>query len=154
MKVLAALAGGLAGAVVLTGIHQVVKKKRGHIAPRMDLLGMETLIKLGRKAKINLPDEDTLYQITLAGDLLSNTVYYSTAAIGPKQTWLKGALLGLGAGVGAVYLPKPMGLNPDHSNRTEQTKVLSVVYYLVGGLVAAGVIKLLKAEKVKEVSSV
>lgn len=143
MKALIALAGGLAGAAVLTTIHQIVKNTKGEVAPRMDLLGMESLVKLGKKAHVNLPDDDTMYKVTLAGDLLSNAVYYSSAALGEKNTMLKGALLGLGAGLGSVYLPGPIGLNEQHSNRTPETKILSVLYYLTGGLVAAGVIKML-----------
>jgi len=106
-------------------------------------LGMESLIKLAEKANIKVPKGENLYKLTLAGDILSNTLYYSGIGIGKKQIWLKGSVLGLVAGLGAVYLPQPLHLNEAHSNRTPQTQVLSVLYYLTGGLVAAGVMQLL-----------
>lgn len=153
-----AFGGGLAGALALTALHQYVKKKDPN-APRMDLLGMEAITKTLKDAGEPVPDENNLYYLTMAGDILSNAVFYSAAGLGKKQTWLKGALLGLAAGVGAVYLPKPMGLNEEHSTRTPETKTLAILYYLTGGLVAAGGIKLLrkgkkeKKEKLKDMIS-
>jgi hypothetical protein len=138
-----AFGGGLAGALALTAIHQYVKTK-DEDAPRMDLLGMEAIVKSLKKAHAPVPDQPDLYYLTMAGDIISNAVFYSAAGLGKKQTWLKGALLGLAAGAGAVYLPKPMGLNEEHSNRTPETKTMAVLYYLTGGLVAAGSMKLLK----------
>jgi hypothetical protein len=143
MKALIALTGGLAGACIVTAMHQLIKKEDFKHAPRMDLLGMESLIKLAEKAHVKVPTGERLYNVTLAGDILSNTLYYSGIGIGKKQTWLKGGVLGLVAGLGAVYLPKPLHLNEAHSNRTPKTQVLSVLYYLTGGVVAAGVMQLL-----------
>lgn len=137
-----AFGGGLAGAIALTALHQYIKQKDEN-APRMDLLGMEVITKGLKKAHASVPDENDLYYLTMAADVLSNAVYYSAAGIGKKQTWLKGALLGLAAGAGAVFLPKPMGLNEQHSTRTNETKLLAMAYYLTGGLVAAGSMKLL-----------
>ena len=144
-----AFGGGLAGALALTALHQYIKTKDKN-APRMDFLGMEALTKALQSAGEPVPDENNLYYITMAGDVLSNAVYYSAAGLGKKQTWLKGALLGLAAGAGAVYLPKPMGLNEEHSARTTETKALTMLYYLTGGLAAAGAIKLLRKSKKKE----
>jgi hypothetical protein len=56
-------------------------------------------------------------------------------------------VLGLTAGLGAVLLPKPMGLNPKHSNRTVETQIMTVSLYVIGGIVAAGVMKLLDKKK-------
>ncbi|GAB2691205.1 hypothetical protein GCM10027037_13100 [Mucilaginibacter koreensis] len=137
-----AFGGGLAGALALTALHQYVKANNED-APRMDLLGMEALGKSLKKADAPIPEQPDLYYLTMAGDIVSNALFYSAAGLGKKQTWLKGALLGLAAGAGAVYLPKPMGLNEEHSNRTPQTQAMAVLYYLTGGLVAAGSIKLL-----------
>lgn len=143
MKVLNALIGGLAGACAITALHQIIKHNDNE-APRMDLLGMESLTKVLNKVGVKPPADDKLYYITMAGDILSNTVYYSLNGAGQKSTWLKGSALGLAAGLGAVFLPKPMGLNPKHSNYTRQTQVLSVLYYLTGGLVSAAVTQLLE----------
>ncbi len=148
MKTTHALVGGLAGACAVTVIHQIVKKYDKK-APRMDLLGMESLTKILDKFNVEKPDEATLYKLTMAGDILSNTIYYAAAGIGAEKTLLKGAILGSLAGVGAVALPEPMGLDPKHSNRTNETKILSVAYYLVGGLLSSAVMQLLGGRKSK-----
>jgi len=143
MKAVNALLGGLAGACAITVLHQIIKSKDNE-APRMDLLGMESLTKVLNKVGVKPPADDKLYYITMAGDILSNTFYYSLTGIGKQKTWLKGPGLGLAAGIGAILLPKPMGLNPKHSNYTRQTQLLSVLYYLAGGVVSAAVTKLLE----------
>ncbi|WP_198171378.1 hypothetical protein [Mucilaginibacter aquatilis] len=152
MKVLHALIGGLAGACAVTVLHQVIKKKDEE-APRMDLLGMESLTKLFDKAGVKPPEGDQLYYLTLSGDIVSNTIYYSVAGLGDKKTWLKGSALGLAAGLGAVFLPKPLGLNEKHSNRTKQTQLLSVLYYFTGGVISSAVIKLLDGKQQKDAVS-
>ncbi|WP_211166267.1 hypothetical protein [Mucilaginibacter robiniae] len=148
MKLINALAGGLAGACAVTALHQILKKT-DEDAPRMDLLGMESLTKILEKMNAEIPKGDNLYYLTMAGDLFSNSIYYSLIGVGPKKTWLKGSALGLAAGLGAVILPKPLGLNEKHSNRTSETQLLAVLYYFMGGLVSSSVIKLLnrKTEK-------
>jgi len=143
MKAINALLGGLAGACAITVLHQVIKSKDTE-APRMDLLGMESLTKILHKVGVEPPADDKLYYITMAGDILSNTFYYSLTGVGQKKTWLKGPVLGLAAGIGAILLPKPMGLNPKHSNYTRQTQLLSVLYYFAGGVVSSAVTKLLE----------
>ncbi len=138
-----AFGGGLAGALVLTAIHQYTKEK-DEDAPRMDLLGMEALTKLLKKNDAPVPDEHNLYYLTMAGDILSNAVFYSAAGLGSEKTLLKATALGLAAGAGAVYLPKPAGLNEKHSTRTPETKALAVLYYLAGGIAAGASMKLLR----------
>lgn len=152
MKAINALLGGLAGACAITILHQVIKSKDDE-APRMDLLGMESLTKVLNKVGVKPPDDDKLYYITMAGDIISNAFYYSLTGIGSKKTLLKGTGLGLAAGLGAVLLPKPMGLNPKHSNYTRQTQLLSVLYYFAGGVVSAAVTKMLEHKSDKSVKA-
>jgi H+/Cl- antiporter ClcA len=84
----------------------------------------------------------------MAGDLISNTLYYSLAGLGNKKNLLlRGSLLGALAGIGAVLLPRPLGLNETYSNRTTKTKFMTVGLYLFGGIVAAEVIHLLKRDQ-------
>lgn len=153
MKVLNALLGGLAGACAVTVLHQVIKKNDSE-APRMDLLGMESLTKLLDKAGIEAPEGKKLYYMTMGGDIISNSIYYSIAGIGDSKTILKGAASGLAAGLGAVFLPKPMGLNEQHSNHTRETQILAVLYYLTGGLVSSAVMKLLNNRDKAKIESV
>ncbi|GAB3823275.1 hypothetical protein GCM10028895_29990 [Pontibacter rugosus] len=76
--------------------------------------------------------------MALAGDVLSNSLYYSLAGTG-KDAWWRGAILGATAGAGAVLLPGPLGLGEEPSNRTTKTQAMTVGYYLLGGLVAAAI---------------
>lgn len=130
------MAGGLAGAVALTLVHETMRRFVPN-APRMDVLGMRSIEKLMTKADAEPPqDKDELHTWALAGDVVSNSLYYSLAGTG-SNAWWRGAALGAAAGLGAVYLPGPLGLGEAPSNRTTQTQLMTVGYYLLGGLVAA-----------------
>ena len=57
---------------------------------------------------------------------------------------MRGALLGLFAGLTAVILPKPLGLPQDASSKNLGTQIMTVGLYLMGGLVAAAVTHLVE----------
>lgn len=136
MKLSSALGGGIAGAVTLTLIHETVRRLNAD-APRMDLLGMEAIAKILESADAKVPEGDKLFKITMAGDIFCNSIYYSLAGFGNEhQVILRGTLLGLAAGIGTVYLPKPLRLNTAPAGRTLQTRLMTVALYLIGGLVA------------------
>jgi hypothetical protein len=136
MKFSSAILGGLTGATVLTILHESVRRINED-APRMDKLGMEAIAKTLESVNVAVAKEENLFKITMTGDIISNSLYYSLAGWGnEKQAIVRGALLGAAAGFGAVYLPKPLGLNEAPSNRTTETKLLTVAWYLTGGLVA------------------
>ena len=110
MKTLSALGGGLAGAIAVSLIHESVRKVVPQ-APRMDLLGINAISKGLDKVGISKPTHDSLFVYAMVGDIISNSLYYSLAGIGKeKNLWVRSSLLGLAAGVGAVLLPGPMGL--------------------------------------------
>lgn len=137
MKLLSAIGGGFAGAAALTLLHETLRRVNTD-APRMDKLGIEAISKSLQAVNAPIPEEDILFKITMAGDIITNSLYYSLAALGDeKKVVLRGLFLGLAAGFGAVYLPKPLGLNESTSNRTTETKLLTVGLYLAGGLVAS-----------------
>ncbi|MGZ8543725.1 MAG: hypothetical protein ACXWV0_00450 [Flavisolibacter sp.] len=149
MKTISAFGGGLAGAVAVSLIHESVKRIVPQ-APRMDLLGMDAISKGLDKVGISKPAHDSLFVWALAGDVISNSLYYSLAGIGKeKNVWVRSSLLGLAAGVGAVLLPGPLGLKERHSNRTLTTKIMTVGLYVTGALVTAAVIKLFEKKKQK-----
>jgi len=76
----------------------------------------------------------------MAADLASNSAYYSLVAAGKRERALAtGAVLGLMAGVGAVLLPAPLGLGVGPTDRTMETKLMSVGLYVAGGLAAGAV---------------
>lgn len=144
MKPLSAIGGGIAGAVALTLLHETVRRFDTD-APRMDLLGMEAIAKALDSADANIPEEDKLFKITMAGDIISNSIYYSLAGVGSEdRAILRGAILGLVAGLGAVYLPRPLGLDESRSNRTANTKWMTVALYSFGGAVAGVVSKVME----------
>ena len=137
MKLLAALQAGLAGAGALTIIHQYLQKT-DEDAPRMDLLGMNALAKLLNKPFEEIKYDEDAYNLTLLGDLVLNSLYYSLVSLGKrKSTFFRGTLLGLLAGTGAVVLPKYLNLNPAYSNRTAITKAETIGLYLIAGIIAS-----------------
>ena len=144
MKIIKNLLGGLAGAVALNMLHETVKRYY-HNAPRVDLVGEEALYKLSKAANVEPPTGDNLYLATLAGDIVSNALYYSTIGAGKNKYIIpRGIGLGLLAGIGALTLTEPMGLNDAPVTRTPQTKALTVAWYTFGGLVTALTIKALR----------
>jgi hypothetical protein len=136
MKVPQKFISGLVGALALTASHEILRKTQPN-APRMDQLGKQSLIKIANNLNLSLTRKpSTLHNITLAGDVLGNALYYSiiTRSSG-KQIWNRSVLLGLLAGIGAIVLPKPLGLNPQASNRSTKTRWLTLALYLEGALV-------------------
>ena len=147
MKLISSIGGGLAGACALTLLHELVKRIDSE-APRMDLMGMQAVKKGIRKAEQPMPDDKSVYRIAMVGDLITNTIYYSLGVAGKrKYIWPKGALTGITAGLGAVFLPKSLGLNPAYSSRTLKTKAFTTGLYLIGGLVASAVAKRIENKK-------
>jgi hypothetical protein len=145
MKLVKAFGAGLAGAVVLTATHQLLKSITPE-APRMDLMGEEAITSLSDKANIDVPGKQ-LYGITMAADIISNSLYYTLAAWGDSRHMVRrGTMLGLTAGLGAVYLPKPLGLTSGYSSRTVRTSLLTVAIYTLGGLVSGKLVSMLNKE--------
>ena len=146
-KTISAIIGGVTGAAVLNTIHQSVAQF-DHDAPRVDLVGEESLSKGFEKVGLKPPTGNALFTATLAADLLSNATYYSLIGLARKKHLLAvGAVTGLAAGVGALALTKPMGLSDAPVTRTEKTKLLTVAWYTIGGLVAGAVILSLRNKK-------
>ncbi|WP_223652003.1 hypothetical protein [Hymenobacter psoromatis] len=135
MSILRSLAAGFAGAIVLTALHETVRRLRPHDAPRMDVLGERGLRKLLRLEDLPQPDHATAYSATMFGDVLTNSLYYSLVGSG-RHSLGRGVGLGVAAGVGGVLLPGPLGLGTVPSRRTPQTEAMTVAWYTIGGLVA------------------
>ena len=150
MKTIASLGGGLAGACAVTLIHESVRKIVPK-APRMDLLGMNAISKGLNAAGIKTPTGNKLYTLALAGDILSNSIYYALAGRGnDKNIWLKSSMLGLAAGIAAATLPGPLGLEEKHSSRTNETKLMTIGLYVAGALVTTAIMKLLSKKKQRQ----
>ncbi|KIA96575.1 hypothetical protein OC25_02215 [Pedobacter kyungheensis] len=137
------LISGLAGAVVLNILHESLKSK-GSGMPHIDRLGEQALQKSLRYLGTGIEDEHNRYLATLAGDVAGNAVYYSLIGGRNSLIWPKAIALGLAAGIGAVTLPRPMGLDPKPVARNAQATTLTIAYYLTGALATASVLKLFK----------
>lgn len=136
--------GGISGAVVLNLIHEAAKRVYDK-APQIDQLGEEALSKTVEAIGLEAPTGQTLTVSTLAADLASNAGYYAMIGKGDRETILwRGAGYGLMAGLGAIGLAKPLGLDETPVAKTEETKLLTVAWYVLGGLAAALVIRNLK----------
>lgn len=148
MTTTTSLFAGLAGAGVLTALHQATRAVTPK-APRMDVLGMRALAKMRRAAGADVPPRDELYKQTLAGDIVSNAAYYALVGAGRNANpWLRGAALGTLAGVGALVLPQRMGLGEPPASHSALNRALTVALYVAGGLAAAGVAHLLDRRSV------
>jgi hypothetical protein len=127
-----AMLSGVAGAVTLTSVHEVARRITD-TAPRMDVLGMRAIARAtGSNPGGDGDARPGLHNAALAGDLVANSAYYSLAT-----TWTRGTVLGLLAGVGALALPRRMGLGDPPKSDMVSNQVMTVAWYLMGGLAAA-----------------
>lgn len=141
------LLAGLGGAIALNILHESLKKKDKDM-PRVDILGEEALEKSLDYFDAEIHNQDTLYKATLAGDILSNALYYSSIGAGdPKYLWTRAVAVGVTAGIGAITLPEPLGLNDEPVARTNKTKALTIGYYLAGALVTGCIVQALHKKK-------
>ena len=144
------MVGGMAGAVAVTLLNEAAKRAIPAEAPRADVLGMRALTNVAEAVGVEPPKGDALFSTALVGDLAANTAYYALIGAGkPETIFLRGALLGAAAGTGAVVLPPVIGLNARPTTRTPLTAALTITWYTLGGLAAAGVIRLLTTDRTK-----
>jgi predicted cobalt transporter CbtA len=136
---LRALVSGVAGAVAVTAVHETARRTIPQ-APRMDVIGRRGIAKSMYALGTEPPHGQRLQNAALAGDVVSNSLYYSLIGLGsdsPRATWKRGLLLGVAAGIGAVLLPPVLGLGRQPGSRGPFTHLLTVAWYTIGGLAAA-----------------
>lgn len=136
------LTAGFIGSVALNLLHETLRKNSTNV-PKINVLGGEAINKTLAWFGTPITDEDELYRTTLKADLISNTLYYSLIGGGRKWIFPKAIVLGLTAGIAALKLPEPLGLDPEPVTRTNQIKALTVGYYVFGALVTAVVLRTL-----------
>lgn len=136
MKITNALLAGAAGATFLTIVHESVRQFAPQ-APRVDILGRRLVKRAFHQTDNPAPASGTEYALALAGDLLSNTLYYSLVGLGdPENANVKGRLLGVGAGLAAITLPERLNLPQEPVSGSLSTKLMTIGYYALGGMVA------------------
>lgn len=133
-RILSSVGAGLVGALALTALSEGLF--RFDYAPRMDLIGKRGMKKAFKAAGRKPPRGDKLYYTALGGDLLANGAIF--ALVGGRHRFLKGAALGTALGTVNVLAPKEAGLGWFPANRSRRTKLMTIGYYLAGGLAAAG----------------
>lgn len=134
---LAAIGSGVAGAVALTLVHETARRFIPH-APRVDMIGVRAIARPMRAAGYQPPRYKRLHNAALAGDLVSNSAYYSLIGAGSREhVWRNGLTLGLLAGFGAALLPPILGLGNQPHRKAPFTQILTIAWYLFGGLAAA-----------------
>ena len=134
---LCSMMAGMTGSAALTVAHQAARLVMPH-APRMDVLGKRALRGAYRQLGLAPRGDRELEREALAGDMVANSAYYSLVGLGSRESvWMRGLGLGLAAGIGAVMLPRPLGLgDPPNAHRVE-TQLMTVAWYVLGGLMAA-----------------
>jgi hypothetical protein len=137
----AAFVSGAAGAVCLNLMHECARKSVPD-APRVDIVGMRAVERISAAAGVAPPEH--LRTVTFAGDVAANSLYYSAVGFaGPEHGLAVGAGLGVAAGLGAVLLPRPMGLGDAEVNRTPATTVMTAGMYLAAGLIAGALYRVM-----------
>ena len=139
---------GLAGAIAVNVLHEILRKTvKG--APHINEIGEEIVEKSLKDTDFPTDDKDKVYAAAMTGDLISNALYYASFAPGKSTGSLIGSTLtsGLLAGAGAVLLPEKLGLNDEPTAGTDKKKLMTVGYYLLGAVVAAGVYRALEQKK-------
>jgi hypothetical protein len=143
----AAVASGALGAVVVTAVHQAA---RGVVprAPRMDRVGMRAVARGMHALGAAPPTGRRLYNLTLAGDLVANTAYYALAALGGRHSVTAGTALGVIAGLGALALPRRMGLGDPPASDTRANQAMTIAWYTIGGVAAGAMMQRLGTRRV------
>jgi hypothetical protein len=134
------IAAGLIGSVALNILHETIRKNVNNV-PEVNLLGAEAVNKTLSQYGRPIQDPDDLHKVTLELDLIANAAYYSAIGGSGKYIWPKAIAMGLSAGIGALKLPEPLGLDPTPVTATTQKQVMTVGYYLFGALVTALALK-------------
>jgi len=137
-----ALATGAAGAATVTLAHEVVRQLVPN-PPRMDRVGMAALVRLLHAAGASIPGPAKLRGYTLLGDLAGNALFYAPLAIVGKRPLLRGLVLGVAAGLGAVMLTPKLGLPRRFRDTSLRTQAITVALYALGGVVAGAMASLL-----------
>jgi hypothetical protein len=140
-----ALVAGACGALALTAVHQLARHVSDD-APRMDVLGERAIARTVQAVGGTLPRQGTLHRWALAGDIVANSAFYSLVACGrDAHLWTRGVAMGLAAGAGALVLPRRIGLGSAPRSHHIPNQIMTVAWYLIGGLAAAGAGRAMRA---------
>lgn len=148
-----AIASGLAGAAAMTAAHEQVRDNMSN-PPRMDLVGMRGVMKVLDALGIESPRGEDLRRLALFSDIATNGLFFALVHGRARPgTWKRGLFLGALAGVAAVTLPQHLGLGRSARMRTPSNQAATVGLYILGGLAAAAVSRLVRGRREQSVLS-
>ncbi|RYY56299.1 MAG: hypothetical protein EOO09_07110 [Chitinophagaceae bacterium] len=146
MKVLHNILGGLAGAVALNIVHEVAKRISND-APHIDAVGKEAMAETIEFAGHEAPQGNSLTAVTLASDIASNAAFYSLIGLGKESNLVpRGAIYGLAVGLTTLGGASVLPLDDAPLTKTTATKIMTVGWYVIGGIVAGALISRLREE--------
>lgn len=138
-----AVLAGSAGAAALTTLHEGIRTLTPG-APRMDIVAMRGIARILTRLELRIPSNRALHRIALAGDLVANSAFYAAVGVGrPALAPVRGVVIGALAGLGALVLPRRIGLGDPPHSAEQPNRLMTVGWYLVGGLVAGAVHRML-----------
>jgi hypothetical protein len=138
------LLGGLAGSILVNVLAEGIRKNF-RTTPRLDKYGKQGLDRITEGMGIGRLPEGPRYWTALAGDLAINTLVFALSGAGSrKRTIPQGLALGAVMAGTMMLAAKPAGIDPDTTGENKKEKGMTVAYYLLGGLAAAGIIRLLE----------
>lgn len=128
------LAAGFAGTLALTALHEAARRIVPS-APRMDIVGQEALGRIREAVGKPSVQPRTLFRQTFAGEPAANTAYYGLVShLARERSWSTGLRLGALAGIGALVLPRIMGLADPPQSHLARNQLMTVTWYVVGAL--------------------
>jgi hypothetical protein len=133
---LQALGYGLAGAAAAAIANETARRVNTRPSPLAQLAHLNFL---GRRSRFNNP----FGKGTIAGNILSNPLFYkiSRGDRSVKRNLLRSALLGVGAGLGSLVLPRQKRSIWSASNGRSGSGLKTIGRLIAGGLLAAAASK-------------
>ena len=131
------IGSGLVGATSVAALNYLAARYLPG-APRLDVLGLQLTTAAFKKLGIHPPGGLPAKALALLGSLASNSMFYGLVGLGaPKTAWLRGGALGLAMGLGVLTLSPAFGVGKRETGRTPTTKAGTLIWYILGGILAA-----------------
>ena len=131
------IGSGLVGATSVAALNYLAARYLPG-APRLDVLGLQLTTTAFKKLGIHPPGGLPAKVLALLGSLASNSMFYGLVRLGaPKTAWLRGGALGLAMGLGVLTLSPAFGVGKRETGRTPTTKAGTLIWYILGGMLAA-----------------
>jgi hypothetical protein len=138
MRAISAIAGGVAGALAVALIHQILKKLDEE-APHLDALGLTSATDANHAL-----GSGSATTSTVGTSLLSNTLYYGMAGYSDKKMAHQDSLLSHAEGIGALYGPKLLGGTEASSSPAEKHSKVTSFLHAIGGFIATKVMEFIE----------